>query len=191
MPTFPRSHFTELQITLTSNEVLGILSSDYLEDYFGVDNQITLRHESGTRYSVLMNEVISETPSIPHDVFTGYASLSVLPDGDYFIEGRVRDIAGNYTILGAVDSPIGNERLIVLSFTVTGGADSNVVVLIGPIRIMGIVGMDAVLLPSPQFVTTILPDFVMDSVLQENFIDAADIQPALLDTIRIQPIPTF
>jgi hypothetical protein len=135
---FYRSQYTELWITLSSDEVLGVLDSSYIEDYFGVDGQITLRHENGTPYTVLMNELSSETPNIPHDVFTGLADLDSIPDGNYYIEGRVRDVIGNYTILHAVENPLGSERVLNLQFKVVEGyVPSGYVVNLGPLKLMG------------------------------------------------------
>jgi len=138
MPTFYRGLFTELWITLRSDEVLGILDSDYLEDYFGIDSQVTVRHENGTPYTVLMNEVTEETPSIPHDVFTGFLDLSTVPDGEYTVQGRVRDLIGNYTILNEVETPFGDERIINLTFTISStGPPSGLIVAVGSLKLMG------------------------------------------------------
>jgi hypothetical protein len=142
MSTFVRGFFTELWITLRSDETLGILDSDYLEDYFGVDGQISLLHDSNVRYTVAMNEVAEETTNIPHDVFTGFLELDSIPNGHYIVQARVRDIANSYTILGAVENPLGTERVINLEFDVVDGPPSNVTVEIGPLSIMGMLSME-------------------------------------------------
>ena len=142
MPTFVRGFFTELWITLRSDETLGILDSDYLEDYFGVDGQISLLHDSNVRYTVVMNEVEEETTDIPHDVFTGFLELDSIPNGHYVVQARVRDIANSYTILGAVDSPLGTERIINLEFDVIDGYPSNITVEVGALSIMGTLSME-------------------------------------------------
>lgn len=119
---FNRSGYTELWITLSSNEVLGILDSGYLEDYDGTDGQVSLYHAAtSTRLAVPMNELTEETPGIPHDVFSGFVTLAGLSDGLWAVQGRVRDVAGNYTILGAVANPLGGEQVIALEIEVTGG----------------------------------------------------------------------
>lgn len=153
MPTFYRGLFTEMWVTLRSDEVLGVLDSDYLEDYFGTDGQVTLRYQDGTFYNVLMNEVPEETPGVAHDVFTGPVDLSIIPDGIYTIQGRVRDIIGNYTILDEVENPIGDERVINLTFTVAStGPPSNLVVSVGPVKLMGGITMEMSFEPAPDFV---------------------------------------
>jgi hypothetical protein len=153
MPTFYRGPFTELWITLRSDEVLGVLDSDYLEDYFGADGQVTLRYQDGTFYTVLMNEVTEETPGVAHDVFTGPVDLSTIPDGIYTIQGRVRDVVGNYTILDEVETPLGDERIINLTFTVSStGPPSNLVVSVGPVKLMGGITLEMQFEPTPDFV---------------------------------------
>lgn len=153
MPTFYRGLFTELWITLRSDEVLGVLDSDYLEDYFGTDGQVTLRYEDGSFYTVLMNEVPEETPGIAHDVFTGPIDLNTIPDGIYTIQGRVRDVVDNYTILNEVENPFGNERIINLSFTVAStGPTTDLVVFVGPVKLMGGITMEVLFEPTPDFV---------------------------------------
>ena len=119
METFYRSDFTEIWIRLTSGETLGILDTDYLEDYFGIDGQVTLHHlSSGERFPIVMAEQTDQTPGVPHDVFAGYRYLSDLPDGDYQVEGRVRDLNGSYSILSAVQNPYGGETVILLQFRI-------------------------------------------------------------------------
>ena len=138
MPTFYRNAFSELWITLSSNEVLGVLDSDYIEDYFGVDGQITVRHESGTPYTVLMNAVPEDTPSIPNDVFTGFLDLPSVPDGLYTIQGRVRDVIGNYTILNEVETPFGGENVMTITFIISSDVfGTTLVVYIGPVTLTG------------------------------------------------------
>jgi hypothetical protein len=119
---FSRSNYIQLAITLSSNEALGILDSAYLEDYNGNDGILTLFHEAtGTRYPLLMTELPDETPSIEHDVFRGYFVLSSKPDGLYWLQGRIRDVAGNYTILGAVASPNGTEQILNVGIEILTG----------------------------------------------------------------------
>ncbi len=149
---FNKLHYNEIWITLSSNEELGILDSGYLEDYFGVDGQITLINESTlVRTQVLMNEV--NISSLPHDVFTGHVSSNSLPVGFYHIEARVRDVVGNYSIIGEVSSPFGGERIINLSFELIEAASAEgVIIQIGAMRLMGVVSMDAPLLISPSLI---------------------------------------
>jgi hypothetical protein len=112
---FYRSSYSQIVIKLSSDETLGILDSGYLEDYGGNNGRVTLHHEpTGVKYPLLMAELPSETPATEHDVFEGRFLLTGKPNGRYWIQGRVRDIAGNYTILGAIANPVGNERVLSL-----------------------------------------------------------------------------
>lgn len=119
---FGRAEFNELTLTLSSSKELGVLDNDYIEDYYGTNGQISLYHyDTKQRYYVMMNEVFTETPEIPHDVFRGFLPMSFLPDGVYRIEGRVRSNSGFYTILSEVANPFGNERIIPLDFNIYSG----------------------------------------------------------------------
>ncbi len=152
---FNKLHYNEIWITLSSNEELGILDSDYLEDYFGADGQITLINESTlVRTPLLMNEITGGGP-FPHDVFTGYVPSDDLPVGFYHVEARVRDVIGNYSIIGEVSDPIGGERIINLAFEVVEFASAaGVIVQIGAMRLMGIVSMDSSILTPPSLVVS-------------------------------------
>ncbi len=122
MIAFYRSSFTAMFLRLTSNEELGILDSDYLEDYFGNDGQISLYHvATDTRYPVVMTELPAETPAIDHDVFQGMITLTSIPDGLYQLQCRVRDTGGNYRIIGAVQSPIGGEDVSTIELDIRSG----------------------------------------------------------------------
>lgn len=116
---FYRGSYNDLIITLTSDEPLGIVDTDRVEDYYGIDGQVSLYHvQDDAYYSLAMTEAPSQTPGIDDDVFVGVKDLSTLPDGDYTIRGRVVDKHGNYTILDSVQSPFGNERIIALGFSI-------------------------------------------------------------------------
>src|ERR1051326_2024791 len=113
MQLFLRQGYQEIWFRIQSNEVLGILDSDYVEDYYGVDGQLTLYNPStDSRTAILVNEVPSITPSIPHDVFEGYLDLTTLNDGVYRLEGRVKDVLDHYTVLSEVQSSFGTELVI-------------------------------------------------------------------------------
>ncbi len=123
MSTVYRGAFATLWITLQANETLGILDSDYLEDYFGNDSQVSLYHvDSGTHYPVLMLDQPLATPLIPYDVFKGQAAMASLPDGAYQVRGRCRDVGGNYTILSTVQTPLGGEQVLAMGFDIQPGA---------------------------------------------------------------------
>lgn len=105
-----------IDLVIDSDEELGILDTTYLEDYTGIDGQLTLYHVSSDwAYDILMAEVAGGGP-YDHDHFEGSRSASAMPLGAYEIRGRVRDIAGNYTILSAFQTPLGTERVIPLGF---------------------------------------------------------------------------
>lgn len=121
---FDRENHDSLVVTLTANEPLGILDTDFVEDYFGVDGQVTIYNTSSlVRTALVMVAVPGETPGTPDDIFRGQKLLSLLPDGDYEIQGRVRDVVGNHVILGDFQTPTGGETTLVLSFSIESGAD--------------------------------------------------------------------
>lgn len=111
-----------LEIKINSNEPLGILDTDRIEDYNGIDGQVSLFHvDSSQRFAVIMSPFPAETPGIDHDVFIGQKQLSLIPEGDYQIQGRVRDVVGNYSILSAFHNPNGNETILMMNFSIEGG----------------------------------------------------------------------
>src|ERR1051326_2911980 len=120
MLIFNRQQYSQLWITLRSDESLSVLDTGYMEDYFGVDGQLTLRSmEDDTRTPFMMNENTSITPSVPHDAFEGYVDLTGLPDGTYRVEGRVRDTLGHYRILSEVQSSLGTESISLFEILIT------------------------------------------------------------------------
>ena len=135
---FYRSTFATLWIRLQSNESLGLLDSDYIEDYHGADGQITLHHvDTATDYPVLMSPVPDETPQIDHDVLRGPVTLSTLPDGLYQIRGRVRDTSGNYTILSDFATPTGGETVQSLQMTILPGLGYRYALNLGVLSVFG------------------------------------------------------
>lgn len=119
MSTFYRQQFDFVTLTLTANEPLGMLDSNYLENENGVDGYLTLYHVlTGQRFSVVMADVSSGNN---HDTFYGQIALSALPDGDFEVRGRVRDLVGNYTVLSSVSSPLGGERVLPMTVTLRPG----------------------------------------------------------------------
>ena len=120
MQLFLRQGYNQIWFRIQSNEVLGILDSDYVEDYFGNDGQLTLYSPvTDSRTAILMNEVSSVTPSIPHDVFEGYLDLTTISDGVYRLEGRVKDVLDHYTVLSEVESPFGTENVVVFEIKIS------------------------------------------------------------------------
>jgi hypothetical protein len=129
MTTFARGNFTQLWLKLTSDEPLGVLDTDYLEDYFGNDGFITLYHVgTETNYQVSMLPVPGDTPGVDNDVFSGvYSPLSTLPNGAYELRFRCRDPYGNYTISNSVLNPFGDERVLALMLTLVTSENPYVV----------------------------------------------------------------
>mgnify|MGYP000082518658 CR=1 FL=1 len=114
---FYRGNYTQLWLVLTSDEPLGVLDTDFLEDYFGADGFVTLRHlPTGNTYQMPMVAV-----GTGNTMFRGFYNLNLLPDGLFQIEARVRDPVGNYTILNQVLNPFGNERVLALGFEIRPG----------------------------------------------------------------------
>lgn len=119
---FPRGVFSDMLLTIKSSEELGVLDSAYVEDYDGVDGYMTLKRLSDSlRVSYPAIAVPDETPQIPNDVWRITIPLSSIDNGFYELEGRVRDLVGNYTIFGAVANPIGGERTTTLTLEVVDG----------------------------------------------------------------------
>ena len=131
---FNRLNFTELWFTLESNEALGVLDTDYLEDYYGVDGQLTLVNDDTlNEYPVLMS------PSNNNTTLSGFIDITSLSNGDYTLKGRVCDVVGNYTVLSGYFEPdAGNvvEYNITMIQSPTYGAVSiNGLTLMGGITI--------------------------------------------------------
>lgn len=139
---FYRGIYTNLWVRIQSNEALGVLDSDYIEDYDGNDGFLTLRNQStGVAYQIAMSPVPGVTPEIPNDVFQGVIALSSIANGTYSLQGRVRDIIGNYSILGAVDPSIafGDEQVLTLELEVLPGYATVWISKLGPLALRGAV----------------------------------------------------
>lgn len=133
---FPRGNFTNLLLSVRSNEELGILDSDYIEDYDGTDGYITLKRlYDGNRVSYPAVALPAETPAIDNDVFQATISLSSLENTVYEVEGRVRDVIGNYTIFGSVANPIGGENITTLTVEIIDGFSVSYVHNVGPVSL--------------------------------------------------------
>ena len=134
MTTFFRGTFQELWLTLSSDEPLGILDTDYLEDWSGQDGRVSLLHiATGQRFPVPM----APMPSDSQVNFKGWIALSGLSNGPYAIQGRVRDLLGNATIIGGYHAPDGTERILHLDFEIASAAVVSPVVRFGPIHLQG------------------------------------------------------
>lgn len=119
---FPRDNYTNMLLTIKSSEELGILDTEYIQDYDSIDGFFTLKRLSdGVRTSYPAVAVPDETPSVDNDVWRITVPLATITNGFYELEGRVRDLIGNHTIFGAVASPIGGERVTTLTLEVYAG----------------------------------------------------------------------
>lgn len=133
---FPRGTYTNMLLTIKSSEELGVLDSDYVEDYDGVDGFMTLKRLSDSlRVSFPAVAVPDETPQIPNDVWRITVPLASVDNGFYELEGRVRDIIGNYTIFGSVAVPIGGEDITTLTLEVVDGFAVQYTQVIGPFTV--------------------------------------------------------
>jgi hypothetical protein len=117
-----RQAWTNLLLTLRAGHELALVDIDYVQDSYGIPGALSLRNTStNTRYSVLMVEDAGVTPEIGHDTFRGSIPFASLPDGEYSIEGRVRDTLGQYLILCAFEAPEGTEETQEIRFTLAAG----------------------------------------------------------------------
>jgi hypothetical protein len=175
MQVFHRQGYSEIWITLQSNETLGILDSGYLEDYFGVNNQLTLYNPlEDTRVPILMAEIPEVTPSIANDVFQGVIDLTTTPNGIYRVEGRVKDVFDHYTILSEVESPLGGENVVLFEIKIT----ATEIILIFPEVIPIVEGVSFSIglspeleIPSELSKTSVLPSPVVEYVVVESLMD--------------------
>lgn len=116
MYKFFRSRYTVMSLTLVLDEAIALV-----EDYDGVADQVSLLHEGGQRYPMLMTRSSAFNDLSRQEVWRSWHDLNMLPDGDYQIQGRLTDAQANQTIVGAIASPTGLERLQQLSFQVLSG----------------------------------------------------------------------
>lgn len=131
---FPRSSYTNMLLTIKSNEELGILDSDFVEDFDGIDGFMTLKRLSDDlRVSYAAVAVPTETPQIDNDVFRITVPLATTDNGFYELEGRVRDLIGNHTIFGSVASPIGDEDITTLTLEIVDGEAIQYTYIIGAV----------------------------------------------------------
>lgn len=113
---------SEVVVELRSDEELGLLDTGYLQDYYGTDGQISLHHlETGTRYALLMAEQPQVTPDVPKDAFIGVMDMTTLPDGEYQVEGLVRDVRGVPTVLSAHSNPPVGAKVTLHEFSLIEG----------------------------------------------------------------------
>lgn len=117
MIIFYRGSYSQAVITVQSNEVLGDLDTSFVEDYYGNDGQLSFYSLSaGTRSPFLVNW-IDDTRT----AFRGWLPLSIINDGVYELQGRVRDVVGNYTILSDYFDIAALGQKYTLAFEVAAG----------------------------------------------------------------------
>lgn len=142
MTSFFRGDFHELWLTLSSDEPLGVLDTAYLEDWSGMNGRVSLLHlPTGQRFPVPMAPASSDS----RVNFKGWIPLADLPTGAYAIQGRVRDLLGNATILGGYVTPEGSERVLRLEFNLIDGGKIVPTVRLGPALLQGGVRFPAAL----------------------------------------------
>jgi hypothetical protein len=111
---FYRGTFTHLLIRLESSVAIGVLDVTYVQDYFGANGQLTIQHlDSGQRFVVPM--VVAGD-----DKLQGTILFADIPNGDYQIQGRIRNTSDEYFILTVVQTPLGGEEIIESEFEVSG-----------------------------------------------------------------------
>jgi hypothetical protein len=134
MTLFLRGSFQELWLTLTSDEPLGLLDTGFLEDWSGQDGQVSFLHTlTEKRFPVPMTAV----PAASQVNFQGRIGLSALPNGLYAIQGRVRDLAGNVTVLSDYHAHAGPDRILPLGFELADAAVVAPIVRLGPVVLSG------------------------------------------------------
>lgn len=122
---FYRSEFNEVVFTLKSNEQLGLLNTSYIQDFYGNDGFVSIQNKSTKIiYQIEVKEVTAATPNTPNDAFRGVAPLSLFPNGNYRILCRLKDLLGNYSIIGEVSSPFGNETIYNIEFDILEGMEN-------------------------------------------------------------------
>ena len=131
---FYRGTFTTLHVVIRANEPLALLETGFVEDFYGVDDQLTLYHlETRGRFELLVSPV--------GDGFEGFLPLATLPDGEYEVQGRVRDAIGNATIFNASEVP-GPAQVVPLRVSVLPGYRGTPRVSRGPLLVAGGVSLD-------------------------------------------------
>lgn len=131
---FNRLQFSDLWITLDSNEILGQLDTHHVEDYYGVDGQLILvNSDTNVEYPILMNTANGDTSLV------GSIDLSTIPNGDYVVKGRVRDLVGNYTVLSDYVLPntgnVVNYTISIIQSPTYGSVTFNGMTLMGGVNV--------------------------------------------------------
>lgn len=115
--TFLRRSYAQLWLEVISNEPLLMLQSGgYIEDYFGVGSQVTLRNTTTNDRQELLFTDNSATD------LQGYLDLNDIENGTYALEGRVSDLVGNTTIIGAVSSTSITGDTIEVLLSISSGS---------------------------------------------------------------------
>ena len=100
-------------LEITSDEpLLWLDSGGYIEDYFGVANQVTIRNTKTNTTQEILVEAISPT------LLQGYISLDTIADGTYAFEGLVSDLVGNIAIINQVSNPFKLGTIVNIYLTI-------------------------------------------------------------------------
>lgn len=162
---FNRGTFTEIWFRLASNEALGILDTDYIEDYYGVDGQLTLVHlETLSEYPILMSPTVD---AVQGNILAGFKLLAGLDDGNYVLKGRVRDVLGNYTILTDYIVP-DLAHTVLFSLTISRASTYSAVTLNG-LTIMGGVTFITKIITDEDINTQMIQSYEVKTLLNEDF----------------------
>lgn len=117
-PIFYRDSSNNLGFVFKSDETLGILETDYFEDFYGIDGQLTIRSQATSSELVL---TLIPSTNLPKTEFYGWIPVASLPNGDYTVEGRCKDVVGNYTIITAFQNSIQAQSRVLLGFSIKDG----------------------------------------------------------------------
>lgn len=93
---FFRSNFAQIAIAIQTNEALGLLQTDYIEDIDGIDGQLSIVSSTGVKRSFLVSVISNELSGC---LLQGRINLSLIGDGFYSIQGYARDTLGNITAI--------------------------------------------------------------------------------------------
>jgi hypothetical protein len=111
--SFYRRSYTQMWLEITSDEpLLWLDSGGYIEDYYGVGSQVTIRNiATNTTQEILVTD---NNPTF----LQGYISLDTIVDGTYAFEGRVSDLVNNVAIINQVSNPALSGTVVNIYLTI-------------------------------------------------------------------------
>lgn len=117
MNIFYREAYDQAVITIQSNEIIGSFDSSFVEDYYGIEGQLSLMRSSGLRSPLLVSWVDTD-----HTAIRAWIPLNTIANGVYELQGRVRDVVGNYTVFSDYFDMSASAQIYPLVFEVRSGA---------------------------------------------------------------------